>query len=97
MTWIVSQHQKANRASARDRAWQSCRILRQFTLREVQAASDISFWQAQRYVREFADAGAIQRQGNAKPYLYRLIRNQVRAPGSETRAERIANAKGGAA
>jgi len=97
MAETVESRQKAARATPRDRAWQSCRILRQFTLREVQAASDISFYQAQRYVREFADAGAIQRQSNAKPYRYRLVRNQVRAPGAETRAERIAKAKGGAA
>lgn len=66
---------------ARDRAWQSMRILRTFTLPELVATADITPSNAKKYVRGLCTAGYV-RVARAKDNgrkgghaLYRLVRD----------------------
>lgn len=48
---------------ARDRAWQSMRMLRRFCLRDLQATAEISYDNIKKYVRGLERSGYLRRVG----------------------------------
>jgi hypothetical protein len=74
------RHQLTRKPKARDRAWQSMRILRQFTVIDLMATAEMTHANASAYIRALARSGYLRVAQPAKSVLggqavYQLVRD----------------------